>query len=56
MQEVNIYEQCFMAIGAHIGDVELTSGLVLANQALKGDKIITVALTAGERQSTAFNS
>ncbi|HHT55799.1 MAG TPA: PIG-L family deacetylase [Acholeplasma sp.] len=39
----------FMAIGAHIGDVELTSGLVLANQALKGDKIITVALTAGER-------
>lgn len=39
----------YMAIGAHIGDVELTSGLVLTNQALKGDKIITVALTAGER-------
>lgn len=38
-----------MAIGAHIGDVELTSGCVLATQALKGDKIITVALTAGER-------
>lgn len=41
--------QVFMAIGAHIGDAELTSGLVLANQALKGDKIITVALTGGER-------
>lgn len=38
-----------MAIGAHIGDAELTSGCVLATQSLKGDKIITVALTAGER-------
>ncbi len=34
----------FMAIGGHIGDAELTSGCVLATQALKGDKIITVAL------------
>lgn len=41
--------QVFMAIGAHVGDCELTSGLVLANQALKGDKIVTVALTGGER-------
>lgn len=39
----------YMAIGAHIGDAELTSGCVLATQSLKGDKIITVALTAGER-------
>lgn len=39
----------FMAIGAHIGDMELTAGCVLAHQAKKGDKIITVALTAGER-------
>ncbi|HHX79058.1 MAG TPA: PIG-L family deacetylase [Acholeplasmataceae bacterium] len=39
----------FMAIGAHIGDAELTAGLVLASEALKGNKIITVALTAGER-------
>lgn len=39
----------FMAIGGHIGDAELTAGCVLATQALKGDKIITVALTAGER-------
>ncbi|MGD9886591.1 MAG: PIG-L deacetylase family protein [Bacilli bacterium] len=39
----------FMSIGAHIGDAELTTGCVLAHQSLKGDKIITVALTAGER-------
>lgn len=39
----------YMAIGAHIGDAELTAGLVLASEALKGNKIITVALTAGER-------
>ncbi len=39
----------FMAIGGHIGDMELTCGCVLATQALRGDKIITVALTAGER-------
>lgn len=39
----------YMAIGAHIGDAELTSGCVLATEALKGNKIVTVALTAGER-------
>ncbi|QVK17067.1 PIG-L family deacetylase [Mycoplasmatota bacterium] len=38
-----------MAIGAHIGDMELTVGGVLATHALKGDKIITVALTGGEK-------
>ena len=38
-----------MAIGAHIGDMELTVGGVLATEALKGAKIVTVALTAGER-------
>lgn len=39
----------FMAIGGHIGDMELTAGCVLASEALKNNKIITVALTAGER-------
>lgn len=39
----------FMAIGGHIGDMELTTGCVLAHQAVHGNKIITVALTAGER-------
>ncbi|MGB4180354.1 MAG: PIG-L family deacetylase [Bacilli bacterium] len=38
-----------MAIGGHVGDMELTTGCVLAHQALKGDKIVTMALTAGER-------
>ena len=38
-----------MAIGGHIGDMELTCGATLASEALKGNKIITVALTAGER-------
>ena len=38
-----------MAIGGHIGDMELTCGGVLATEALKGSKIITVALTGGEK-------
>lgn len=38
-----------MAIGAHIGDMELTAGGVLASMSLEGHKIITVALTAGEK-------
>jgi len=38
-----------MAIGAHIGDMELTCGGVLASHSLRGDQIITVALTAGEK-------
>lgn len=39
----------YLSIGAHIGDAELTTGLVLATKSLEGDKIITLALTAGER-------
>lgn len=38
-----------MAIGGHIGDMELTCGCVLATEALAGSRIITVALTGGER-------
>ncbi len=38
-----------MAIGGHIGDMELTAGGVLATCSLQGGKITTVALTAGER-------
>ena len=38
-----------MAIGAHIGDAELTCGKTLATHSVKGDKITTVAITAGER-------
>lgn len=38
-----------LAIGAHVGDVELVAGGVMASHSLKGDKIVTLALTAGER-------
>ncbi|PZM66133.1 PIG-L deacetylase family protein [Paenibacillus dendritiformis] len=38
-----------LAIGGHVGDMELTAGGVLASHSLKGDRIITLALTAGER-------
>lgn len=38
-----------MAIGGHIGDMELTAGGVLAKHSLMGDKVVTVALTAGEK-------
>lgn len=38
-----------MAVGAHIGDAQLTCGMLLAKHALQGDNIIIVNLTAGER-------
>ena len=39
----------YMAIGAHIGDCELQNGLTLATLSKRGHKIVTVALTKGER-------
>ncbi len=38
-----------LAIGAHIGDAELTAGALLATCALRGGKAVTLALTAGEK-------
>ena len=38
-----------LAIGAHIGDAELTSGGIMAANAVDGGKNFTLALTAGER-------
>lgn len=38
-----------LAIGAHVGDAELTSGAALAACAAQGGKIYTLALTAGEK-------
>ncbi|HOQ63251.1 MAG TPA: PIG-L family deacetylase [Clostridia bacterium] len=38
-----------LAVGAHTGDAQLTSGMLLARHAQQGDKIITLDLTAGER-------
>ena len=37
-----------MAVGAHILDAELSCGKTLAKHALLGDKITTVAITAGD--------
>ena len=42
-------KKTILAIGGHIGDMELTAGGVLAAQSLKGDAIVTLALTAGEK-------
>ena len=42
-----------MAVGAHTGDAQLTSGMLLARHAQQGDKIITLDLTAGERGTPA---
>ncbi|MFR7880484.1 MAG: hypothetical protein ACLU5J_02655 [Christensenellales bacterium] len=36
-----------LAIGGHIGDMELTAGGLMATNALNGGKNITLALTAG---------
>ena len=38
-----------LAIGGHIGDMELTAGGLMASNFLDGGKNITLALTAGER-------
>lgn len=38
-----------LAVGGHIGDMELTAGMALAKHALEGAKIVTLALTAGEK-------
>ena len=42
-------EHSILAIGAHIGDMELTAGGLLATCALQGCSITTLALTAGEK-------
>ena len=38
-----------LAIGGHVGDMELTCGGVLASHAARGGRIVTVAMTAGEK-------
>lgn len=45
-----------LAIGGHIGDMELTAGGLMATNALNGGKNITLALTAGERGNPAHLS
>ncbi len=45
-----------LAIGGHVGDMELTCGMLLAACAVKGGKITTLALTAGEKGVPAGNT
>lgn len=42
-----------LAIGGHIGDMELTCGGVLASNAIDGGTCVILALTAGERGNPA---
>lgn len=46
-------QKTIMAVGGHIGDMELTAGGVLATLSLQGWRIVTVALTGGERGNPA---
>lgn len=42
-----------LAIGAHVGDMELTAGMLLAACARQGGTVVTLALTAGEKGAPA---
>ena len=42
-----------LAVGAHIGDAQLTCGMLLAKHALAGNRVVIVDLTAGERGAPA---
>ncbi len=46
-------EKTILAIGAHIGDMELTAGALLAAAAAGGGRAVTLALTAGEKGAPA---
>lgn len=46
-------EHTILAVGAHVGDMELTAGLLLAACAAEGGHIATLALTAGEKGAPA---
>ena len=42
-------KKTILAVGAHIGDMELTAGGLLASIAVQGGRAVTLALTAGEK-------
>ena len=44
-----------LAVGAHAGDAELTSGLLLARQRMRGDRIVILHLTLGEGGNTKLS-
>src|SRR5688572_9237121 len=41
-------ERTILAIGAHAGDMEVTSGAVLLKQRRRGDRVVIIHLTLGE--------
>jgi len=48
-QDTTHKKKVIMAVGAHTGDAQLTCGMLLAKQALQGDHVVIIDLTAGER-------
>ncbi len=46
-------DRTILAIGAHAGDMELTTGALLARQAKAGDRVVLLHLTLGERGKPA---
>ena len=46
-------QHTILAVGAHIGDMELTAGMLLAACAAQGGTVATLALTAGEKGAPA---
>ena len=44
-----------LAIGAHAGDMELTTGAVLAGARQRGDRVVLLHLTLGEGGNPALS-
>ena len=49
-------QRTILAIGAHAGDVELTSGALLAKQRQLGDRVVILHLTLGEGGNPRLSS
>jgi N-acetylglucosamine malate deacetylase 1 len=47
-------ERTILAIGAHAGDMEITTGALLAKHSAKGDRVVILHLTPGERGNPAM--
>ncbi|HMC23689.1 MAG TPA: PIG-L family deacetylase, partial [Thermoanaerobaculia bacterium] len=45
-----------LAIGAHAGDMELTCGALLLKESLRGDRVVILHLTLGERGNPALTA
>lgn len=48
-------QRAVLATGAHAGDMELTAGAVLAKAAKRGDRVVLLHLTLGERGNRAIS-